>query len=668
MEFIDLGPVGAVSGSVRLPGSKSISNRVLLLAALAEGRTRILDLLDSDDTRVMLDALAALGVSCSLQADGVVAVNGCGGRFPVRDAELFLGNAGTAFRPLAAVLAVLGGDYRLKGVPRMHERPIADLVNALRLIGADIEYLGNHGFPPLRIGKSGAASGQSVWVRGDVSSQFVTALLLALPLAGREWKVVVEGELISKPYVEITLNLMRRFGVEVARNGWQEFSVPAGPYKAIDQIHVEGDASAASYFLAAGAISGLRNSGRVRVEGVGQASIQGDVRFVEVLQQMGASISMGENWIESGAGDGARASRRLSAIDVDLNHIPDAAMTVAVLALFADGPSTLRNIGSWRVKETDRISAMATELRKLGADVIEGEDFLSITPPELLRSDVSIFTYDDHRMAMCFSLVALGGVRVRILDPNCVNKTFPDYFQVFDSIVSKMRVEPASGCAGEEVPVIAVDGPSASGKGTVAQAVAKVLGFHFLDSGALYRVVALAAMRRGIAWSDEGSLSAIAEGLPVEFSGGHIYLEKHDVTDEIRTEACSFGASKVGAVPAVRRALLERQRAFRELPGLVADGRDMGTVVFPDARLKVFLTASTQARAERRHKQLIQKGITVNISALLKDLQERDDRDMARPDSPLKPSPEAQFLDTTALTAEAATNQVLEWFRGAKGG
>lgn len=434
MEFLDLGPIRSAAGTVRLPGSKSISNRVLLLAALAKGRTQILDVLDSDDTRVMLDALGALGVACTRLPGGGVEVVGCGGRFPVSCAELFLGNAGTAFRPLAAVLAVLGGEYLLKGVPRMHERPIADLVDALRLIGADVEYLESEGFPPLRIGEGRVLPVRPVSVRGDVSSQFVTALLLALPLSGSPWKVVVQGELISKPYVEITLNLMRRFGVDVTRRGWNEFSVPAVPYRAIDQIHVEGDASAASYFLAAGAISGLRSTGHVRVEGVGESSIQGDVRFVDILRQMGAHIEMGPNWIESGTEDEVRRVGKLRAIDVDLNHIPDAAMTVAVLALFADGPCTLRNIGSWRVKETDRISAMATELRKLGASVNEGADFLVITPPVAIRSGVSIATYDDHRIAMCFSLVALGDATVRILDPACVNKTFPEYFREFASI------------------------------------------------------------------------------------------------------------------------------------------------------------------------------------------------------------------------------------------
>lgn len=435
MEHLDLAPIARVRGTVRLPGSKSISNRVLLLAGLASGDTVVRDVLESDDTRVMLEALRALGVEWKKNPVGDVQVRGCAGGFPVSEAELFLGNAGTAFRPLAAVLALTGGDYKLSGVPRMHERPIGDLVDALAALGAKIDYLQNSGYPPLAIHTASSKDirvNQPVRVRGDVSSQFLTALLLALPLTGRQVTVVVEGELISKPYVEITLNLMQRFGVDVAREGWAAFSIPVAHYASPGAVRIEGDASSASYFLAAGAISGLRGGGPVRVEGVGRDSIQGDVRFVEVLERMGARVSTGDNWIEAGAPAGVAG--RLRALDADLNHIPDAAMTVAMLALFADGPCTLKNIGSWRVKETDRIAAMANELAKLGADVEAGADYLRITPPERLTANAGIDTYDDHRMAMCFSLAALGGVPVRINDPGCVAKTFPGYFNALSSI------------------------------------------------------------------------------------------------------------------------------------------------------------------------------------------------------------------------------------------
>jgi 3-phosphoshikimate 1-carboxyvinyltransferase len=420
MDSLELEPVRRAAGTVRLPGSKSISNRVLLLAALAQGDTEVHGLLDADDTRVMREALAALGVVFS---NGKV--KGVGGVFPVKRAELFLGNAGTALRPLTAALAFSGGEYRLGGVPRMHERPIGDLVDALRGIGARIDYLEKDGFPPLAV-HPGRIKVEKARVRGDVSSQFLTALLMALPLAGSNSRIEVQGELISKPYVEITLNVMRRFGIEVGRTGWRYFDVPPGPYRSPGKIHVEGDASSASYFLAAGALGG----GPVRVEGVGRNSIQGDVRFTEVLERMGAQVSLFDDAIEV-----RNEKAKLKSIDMDLNHIPDAAMTAAVMALFAEGRSTLRNLASWRVKETDRLAAMATELRKLGADVEEGRDFLKIIPGKI-KAGVAVDTYDDHRMAMSFSLVALGGVAVTINDPACVAKTFPDYFAAFRSIAA----------------------------------------------------------------------------------------------------------------------------------------------------------------------------------------------------------------------------------------
>jgi len=437
MDHLDLGPIRRVRGTVKLPGSKSISNRILLLAALAQGETIIRDLLESDDTRVMLDALRALGVACSHEGARTVRVRGSGGVFPVKKAELFLGNAGTAFRPLTAVLALCGGEYRLSGIARMDERPIGDLVDALAGIGARIDYLGAAGYPPLAIHPGAVRAGGTVNVRGNVSSQFLTGLLIALPMTGSRTIIAVEGDLISRPYVEITLNTLRRFGVDVAREGWSKFTIPAAArYASPGEIHIEGDASSASYFLAAGAISGLTGGGPVRVEGVGRASIQGDVRIAETLERMGGRITMGENWIEAAAGAEAAKRGKFRAIDADFNHIPDAAMTAAVAALYADGTSVLRNIGSWRVKETDRIAAMARELRKLGATVEEGADYLKITPPHASRltPHASIDTYDDHRMAMSFSLAALGGVAVRINDPRCVAKTFPEYFDVLASI------------------------------------------------------------------------------------------------------------------------------------------------------------------------------------------------------------------------------------------
>ncbi len=416
------------TGEIRLPGSKSISNRTLLLAALAQGTTTLADLLDADDTQRMLEALAALGIRVERDAAGHCLVHGGGGRLPSREAQLFLGNAGTAVRPLTAVLAMQGGNYGIRGVPRMHERPIGDLVDALRVLGCDLRYLGQPGFPPLAIGPAGGAAGGPVPIRGDVSSQFLSALLMALPLARGSattaTRVEVEGVLVSRPYVDITTSLMRRFGVTVSSDK-SSFTVPAGArYASPGTLAVEGDASAASYFLAAGAVGG----GPVRVRGVGRESIQGDVAFADVLARLGADIRFGPDWIE------ARRGGALAGGTIDCVAIPDAAMTLAVTALFASAPTRLVNIGSWRVKETDRIAAMATELRKLGASVDEGPDWLQVTPQARL-TPATVATYDDHRMAMCLSLATLAGVAVTIDDPGCVRKTFPGYFQAFAEIV-----------------------------------------------------------------------------------------------------------------------------------------------------------------------------------------------------------------------------------------
>lgn len=430
-----LRPAVAARGTVNLPGSKSISNRVLLLSALAAGATRIDGLLQSDDTHVMLTALAALGVKITTHAPDSVTVHGVS-RFPVERAELFMGNAGTAIRPLTAALAMMGGHYTLSGVPRMHERPIGDLVAGLRGMGARVNYLGHDGYPPLQIEPSGALSDR-VAVQGSVSSQFLTAVLMAAPLAvahsGKALVIDVVGELISKPYIDITLNLMARFGVTVQRHGWQQFVVPVGAaYRSPEHIYVEGDASSASYFLALGAIGG----GPVKIVGVGAQSIQGDVAFADTVQAMGAQVQRDAASIEVTGIQVARGDK-LKAFDTDFNLIPDAAMTAAALALFADGPCTLRNIGSWRVKETDRIEAMQTELRKLGAQVESGQDWLRVFPiAQGGWRDASIHTYDDHRMAMCFSLAAFGSGRVTILDPGCVSKTFPTYFDVYGGLIS----------------------------------------------------------------------------------------------------------------------------------------------------------------------------------------------------------------------------------------
>jgi 3-phosphoshikimate 1-carboxyvinyltransferase len=652
--FLDVPALDSAAGRLTLPGSKSISNRVLLMAALCEGQTTVHDLLDSDDTRVMLDALSALG--CGVDRSGhTVVIDGLGGRKRTMQADLFMGNAGTAIRPLTAALAVLGGDYTLKGIARMHERPIGDLVDALRQLGCSIDYLGQSGYPPLRIGQPKLQLDQPIQVRGDVSSQFLTALLMAMPLvAQRDIVIEVVGELISRPYIEITLNLLERFHVNVVREGWQRFTIPAGSQlRSPGQVHVEADASSASYFIALGAIAGVHDS--VRVMGVGADSIQGDIRFMDAARSMGAAIESGPNWLEI-----RRGLWPLKAIDLDCNHIPDAAMTLAVMALYAVGPSTLRNIASWRVKETDRIAAMACELRKLGATVEEGTDFIRITPPPS-PSDwrpASIHTYDDHRVAMCFSLAAFNPaqVPVRIEDPKCVAKTFPDYFEALFSLAAARP---------HTVPVICVDGPTASGKGTLASKLAQSLGYHLLDSGALYRITAQAALEAGLVLDTDHQdrIADLCGQLDIRFSGEQVWLNGNDISEAIRTEAAGMNASKVSALPAVRRALVALQHSFRKLPGLVADGRDMGTVIFPNAPLKVYLTASAEQRAQRRYSQLISKGISATLADLRADLQARDERDMSRAVAPLKPAQDAMLLDNSELSIEESVDLVLNWWQ-----
>jgi 3-phosphoshikimate 1-carboxyvinyltransferase len=463
--------------------------------------------------------------------------------------------------------------------------------------------------------------------------------------------------LISKPYVEITLKLLARFGIAVQREGWQRFGVAAGTrLRTPGRMHVEGDASSASYFVALGAIAAAGGA-PVRIEGVGAGSIQGDIGFVDMAEAMGAKVKRFANHLEV-----QRGRWPLAALNVDCNAIPDAAMTLAVMALYAGGPTRLRGIASWRVKETDRIAAMAAELRKVGATVRAGDDFIEVMPPARWRHAV-IHTYDDHRMAMCLSLAAFGalakggeggeGKWLRITDPKCVAKTYPDYFEALFGLAEARTAD---------VPVITVDGPTASGKGTLAAALAKRLGYHLLDSGALYRAAAIASLDDGIAPDDGAALARTAALLDLRFEGERVLLRGQDVTERLRHELTGITASLISALPALRQALHGLQLSFRRAPGLVADGRDMGTVLFPDAKLKVFLTASPAQRAERRYKQLISKGNEANIAELLADIEARDARDRNRSVSPLRPAEDAALLDNSELTIEESVDRVLGWW------
>jgi len=632
-------PYGA-GGKLSILGSKSISNRALLLAALASGTTRLSNVLRSDDTSVMLEALKTLGIGIETVGE-VIEIEGGGGDFPTKAASLFLGNAGTAVRTLVPVLSVLGGEYEISGVPRMHERPIGDLVDALRQIKCNIEYVSSEGFPPLRLHQSDVLIPHEIVISGSISSQFLSGLLLALPLVGAKATVRVVGELVSKPYVALTLSLMKDFGVTVKNKNFETFEIDAEQkYISPGVYDIEADASSASYFLAAAALG----RGLVRIENLSRSSIQGDIAFIEVLAQLGVEFSSGERWLEV---DG-RSIEKIKSFDLDLNHIPDAAMTLAVMALFADGPCKLRNIENWRVKETDRLTAMATELRKFGAQVHEGKDFLEVTPSEFINDGITVETYDDHRMAMCFSLVSFAGVSVEILDPRCVNKTFPNFF---DSLKSITRA-----------PVVSIDGPSGVGKGTIASLLAKRLGYHYLDSGALYRVLAFVSKELGVelhGWDSE-KIEIWFLRQKVEFKVGKIFWGNKDISEAIRSQEISDFASRIASNLEIRKSLINIQKSFRRAPGLVAEGRDMGSVIFPDSPVKIFLNASIQVRAERRYKQLIGKGLQVKMEGLAEELEKRDLRDKSRDHSPLRRVEGAVEVDTSTLSAEAVLEMVVE--------
>lgn len=425
MQALTIQPISYVKGTINLPGSKSISNRVLLLAGLAQGQTTLTNLLVSDDVYHMLNALTMLGVEYKLFDNFTTCIiKGMGDwhYFSYKKGlEIFIGNAGTAMRSLSAVLALTGNHVVLTGEPRMKERPIGHLVNALQQGGATISYLEKTGYPPIRL--KGGFLGGCITVDGRISSQFLTALLIVSPLAPNNTTIKIIGELVSKPYIDITIALMRIFGVKIKNQGYYQFHIKAGQhYISPGNYLIEGDASSASYFLAAAAIKG----GTVRVTGIGKNSLQGDIQFAAILEKMGAKIRWGKNFVEC-------QRNKLTGIDMDMNALPDAAMTIATLALFVKGETFIRNIRNWRVKETDRLTAMSTELTKVGATVEEGYDYIRILPPKLLRHAV-ITTYNDHRMAMCFSLVALSDIPITILDPNCTTKTFPDYFNHLEKL------------------------------------------------------------------------------------------------------------------------------------------------------------------------------------------------------------------------------------------
>ena len=647
---LSFGPLTKCYGDVMVEGSKSISNRVLLLAALADTTTEIRNILFSEDTEQMMAALQDLGVVVEVKSKkslgGIVSVAGCGGIFPNKEASLFLGNAGTAFRPLTAVLALRGGRYSLSGVPRMHQRPIGDLINALRSCGADLKYVQKEGFPPIEIFPGEIKCPSKLQVSGKTSSQFLSSMLMAVPLLKRNMSLEVVDDLISKPYINITLDLMARFGVSVKVRDGNIFDVNGSEgYTSPKIFNVEPDVSNATYFFAAGVLG----DGPVNVLGIGKDSIQGDIKMLKIIQSLGADVTRNRGAITIRK----QGAERLKAFDLDLSDIPDAAMTLAVIAIFCDGKSYLRNIGSWRVKETDRISAMATELRKLGADVEELKDELHISPPapENIPERVEFTTYDDHRMAMGLSLSAFLGIRVTLQKPECVQKTFPSFFERFLQICDRTPI------------VITIDGPAGSGKGTAAKILARKLGFNYLDSGVIYRILALACKEFDTPINKEAQVSRVASSLDLQITRNGIVWRGRIVGDEIRTNSISQIASKLAKMPTVREKLVGLQRRCVKGTGLVAEGRDMGTVIFPMAYLKVYLNASLSTRALRRYKQLIEKGLDANLDTITEEIRLRDKRDIGRKHAPLLQSSDSKTIDSSNKTPREVVDQILIWFR-----
>jgi len=427
MNEITLKASKQVRGFIKLPGSKSITNRVLLMAALGSGVTKLIDPLRSEDTDQMINALIKLGVSVKEVNDDkkTLEIKGAEHNFPNKDTNLFLGNSGTTFRPLAAVLAMMRGSYNLSGIERMHERPIKDLVDALEQMGSSIQYEKNHGYPPITIKNKSIEISKPIKIKGDISSQYLTALLIAGPISNNEFNIEVVGDLISKPYIDITLKLLTKFNIFYNNDNWRLFSLKKDSvYRNPTKIFVEGDASSASYFFAAASLAGS-----IEIKGINKDSIQGDLKFLDIISKMGAKIEYKSDSIQV-----SRASS-LKGLEIDCIEIPDAAMTLAIMAVFADKPTKLKNIGSWRVKETDRILAMDNELTKMGVEVSTTHDSMTVFPRKQLNDNISIKTYNDHRIAMCFSLFCLKNLNITIQDPNCVNKTYPDYFKDLKSVI-----------------------------------------------------------------------------------------------------------------------------------------------------------------------------------------------------------------------------------------
>ncbi len=673
--FFSLDIRTGASGEVYLPGSKSISNRVVLLSALANKKIEIINFLESEDTAVMLAIMDQLGVryekSNILSKENntetnvpILTVHGIGDRLvnlfeSPKKLKIFVGNSGLTIRTIIPIFVALLSknsncpSIEIDGVERMRQRPIGSLVESLKKIGAKISYMGNFGFPPLMIYPSDTYPVKEINVSSLESSQFLTGLIQSAPLLGKTWKspviIKTNQEIPSRPYIDLTIKILKKFGVKVFETKKGVFKVDSFDLDSPTKFVIEGDASSASYFLA----SGVLGNGPIKLHGLGLKSIQGDIRIAEILEKMGAKVLMSENSIE------ISKIRPLKGLTVDCKNIPDASMVLVTCALYAEGNTKLINIGSWKIKETDRFEAMKEGVIKLGGKVFFGNDWIEVEPPKKLKT-AYIKTYNDHRIAMSFSLASFSHSgdknnierEVFFDNPECVEKTYPDYFDEFSRICS------------QAVKVITIDGPTASGKGTIAQRVSDELGFNVLDSGCFYRVLALTSLQENIADNDQLSLAKCANRLKVDFIEEKVFVGNSDVTKKIREEHIGIRASKISIFVSVRKALLKVQRDFARTPGLVADGRDMGSIVFPNAFLKVFLSADEKIRAKRRYKQLIQKEIPCKLNDLLQEIKQRDYRDYNRKSGSLNLAKEvcSIHIDTSLKSIDEVVQIIINRF------
>lgn len=632
-------PVGPVNGTIRPPGSKSITNRAFLVAALASGTSQLNGWLDADDTQAMRDALTGLGVTMTPNGATMV-VEGRSGRLAAPQESVDVRSSGTTARFITAAAALADGPVRVDGSAQLRRRPIEPLVASLQSAGVEVDYLVATGALPICVHPASLGGGR-VLVDASVSSQFASGLMLVSPYAHADTEIdFVDGVAVSRSYLETTAEVMRAFGARVVVG--DSVSVSAGsPYKA-RSYDIEADASAAIYPLVAGAITG----GEVTVEGIPAASTQSDLGVLEVLEAMGCRVVRSKTHIMLCAPiDG-----ELHGVDADLSQAPDGALALAVACAFATGPSTLRGLSTLRYKETDRLTALATELSKIGAEVVVGDDSLRVVPGA--HRGARIETYDDHRMAMAFSLAGLVIPGVVIDNPGCVAKTWPGYWTSLEELGA------GSVVAGPTATIVAIDGPGGVGKTTVSRTLADRLGLGHLDTGAFYRGATAAVLRSGVSISDPVAVVDTVHKAQLSYTNGQLLLDGIDISEEIRSTAVTSAVSAVAAIPEVRDRMVQLQRRWvaHQPRGAVVEGRDIGTVVFPDADLKIFLTARPEIRARRRAGEVED----ADVGSIQQDLERRDRADSSREVSPLRAADDAVIIDTSDLPIETVVDNALE--------